>query len=463
MMRSARGIEGVPVTSGEAASDRGAFRTLLLLFLLSLGLHLAYLFSPLASANLFSMDESMYWDLAASLAEKGELSLPYPAFETVGGGERTLFWTPGYPLLLAFALKTGLPANRVVQLIQILMASCAPLLLYPVARAFLNGRRLWIFLTVSACYPYYYQLATQTASETLALFLSLACLGLALGPAARSFAAAALLGTLAAWLSLTRPEFLAFSLVTIGWLVFRWMKAGEGGSRVRAAALIAAFSLWMGAWLYRNMDVTGTAVFTTRSGYSLAYQNEYYHLFSRGEVADEAAWTRSFPELGSEIDRYHYLRKRAAGFILGHPGIFVALSLKRLASIAIPQEAKGLLLGLMGRRDPKPAGIPPWYRLSNAVFLAGLWLLVLPSLIRFLPRLRRCGFAWSGPEGLLLLLVLGQVAVYALFAYIEYQRSIMDMEILLLGLVFRQAAGSVAGEGKPGSDGGYNKPRIGGA
>lgn len=428
-----------------------------LLVAVSLLLHLAYLFSPLARMNFLPMDEGIYWDLAGHLSRDGRLALSGPAFATVGAGEQTLFWTPVYPILLSLALKLSPLVKAspllILQLIQILLVACVPLLMYPIAGRFLKGKWLWLFLVFASLYPYTFQLATQVGSETTALFLSLAALSLACARARKSPLSLLLLGTLAAWLCLDRPEYLAFSLVLLAWVSFRLVRerGPEGGAALDSVSggqgtarglivLCLSFSVWMGAWMYRNYQVTDGIAFTTRSGYSLAYQNEYYNLYSLGEVGSEEEWARAFPAFPTEMRRYAYLKGRARDFIRHHPLVYAQLCAKRLASFFLPQEAKGWIYHVLKRRDFKAVGIPAWFRFSNEVFLAGLWFLVLPASLRFLfrclKRRRLPRSFWESPAGLLLLLILGQMAVYTFFAYIEYQRSILDLEILLLGFFF---------------------------
>ena len=412
------------------------------LFLASLALHLAYLYSPWPIRNHFPMDEGMYWDLASNLVEKSRLCLSGNAFATVGAEERTLFWTPAYPILLAAILKLGIDPPRVIGIVQAVMTSSLPVLLFPVARLVLQGKWLFLFLAFSAAYPYYFQLSSEVGSEVTALFLSLACLALALATSKRTLSVP-LLGTFAAWLCLSRPEFLVFSLLLLGWFVARNLAFPGQVSGRSLVVLLLAFSFWMGLWLYRNYTVTETLAFTTRSGYSLAYQNEYYDAFSKGRMRSQEEWIQSFPEFATEMERFRYLEGRSFRFIREHPGIYLQLCGKRIVSFFLPQAAKQGIYRMLGRKDIKETHIPFWFRMSNWFFLVPLWLLVMPAVLVSARRFKSSLDAVLSPPGLLALLILGQFAVYGIFAYIEYQRSIMDMEIFLLG-VFLVA-------GKPGS------------
>lgn len=409
--------------------------------LLSLILHVGYALSPFAARAFLPMDEGRYWDLAAHLAREGRLCVSEDAFATVKALQPTLFWTPGYPLFLALVLKAGFGARAVV-LLQAAMAASLPLFLWPLLRRFFRGAALWIALAVAAFYPYYFQLSSQVGSETLALFLGAAALMLAAGgrgaAGARTEATTeaftmgraspwrlAALGTLCAWLSLTRPEYLVFAVVLMAWTL-----AARGGGRSGAAALLAAFALWMGLWLGRNYEVTRTLTFTTRSGYSLVYQNEYYRAFTRGETGSEEEWLRGLPGFPTEMGGYRYLKKRGRDFILSHPRDYAVLCAKRVASLAAPAEAKALLYRLAGRKDFHPARLPFAYRWSNLFFLIALWALAVKALAA---RPWKRGLPWSArdPEGLMILLAAGQLAVFALFAYVEYQRSVLDLELLM--------------------------------
>lgn len=425
---------------------RASSPALLAVCLLSFALHLAYAFSPLAEINRLPMDEALYWDLARNLAEQHRFALSTDAFSTVAAGEPTLFWTPGYPLLLAFLLKCGNAyAAALLKVTQALLAAAAPLLLRPVAARLLPRGPAKALLIVAAFYPYYFQLSAQVASENLALFLGLAALALALGserPGPRRFAG---LGAVLAALCLTRPEFLVFSGLLIAWTCARtWSLWPQGRYRL-PALLLAAYAAGMAPWLIRNAAIAGAPIFTTRSGYSQVFQNEYIYLYSQGKVRSEAEWNAAFPPFDSELERYRYLKRRARGFMREHPGAYALLCAKRLVSLLLPYEAKAALYRLSGRKDAKEAPIPPWFRLSNGFFLLGLWGLVLPSAVRF-ARKARGRLDWRSPPALLALILLGQAAVYFLFAYVEYQRSILDLHALLLGAALWSAAGGRDGE-----------------
>jgi hypothetical protein len=184
--------------------------------------------------------------------------------------------------------------------------------------------------------------------------------------------------------------------------------------------------------LQRNHALTGEWIFTTRSGYSLAYQNEYFHRFAAGGLESEAAWQREFPALPNEVERYAYLKARAKAWILGHPPDYALLCIKRQVSLLVPYEAKRLLYAWSGRKDIKQGGMPAWFRFANAVFLALYWALYGSFLVG-LARGARMPFPKpKSLEGLLLLIICAQFAVYTFLAYIEYQRSMFDLEILLL-------------------------------
>lgn len=380
------------------------------------------------------MDEGIYLELGRHLAEAGRLYLDSAAFATVGPGETTLFWTPFYPTLLAAFHGAGIDPARGAAWTQIAMASLLPLLMWPAASRLLRGRWLWGFLILAAVYPYPFQLATQVASESSAQFLALACLALAVSDPLRAPWRAGLLGTAAAWLCLDRPEFLLFAACILAWTAARALPDLRGTPRARLGLIVLAisFAAWTAPWLYRNHGVTGAWIFTTRSGYSLAYQNEYLHRHARGELAGEAEWAREFPALPREIERHAWLKARARSWILANPGAYAGLCLKRAASFALPQEAKRLIYALAGRKDIKGGGLPPWYRFANAVFLALFWAGLGYAAVR-LARGARMRLPDPGSvEGLLLLVAAGQLAVYVLLAYIEYQRSMLDPIFLMI-------------------------------
>ncbi len=192
----------------------------------------------------------------------------------------------------------------------------------------------------------------------------------------------------------------------------------------------------MGAWLYRNYQVADRLVFTTRPGWGLVYENEYFQAFTRGEVGSEEEWTQAFPKFPTEIERFDYLRSRAKKYILQHPFEYVGLCIKRMVSLVLPSQVKSLIYKTLKKPDVRDFKMPFWPQISNAVFLMFFWLLTIPSAYLFFrKRGLHLAFLFS-PAGLLLLFVLGQILVYALFAYIEYQRTIIDLEIILLGAWF---------------------------
>lgn len=410
-----------------------------MLFGISLAVHGGYVFSGLPALHRFPMDGHLYWDLAGNLAREGRFVLSRDAFHTVAAGESTLFWTPLYPLLLAAILQMGGNPELILKGVQAFFAACAPLLLYPAARRLLRGPFLWIFLGVAAFYPYYFLLSAETASEILALVLCLSALSLSLGPENPRLRHFVALGAVLAGLCLTRPEFLVFAAGVFGWTALRLRRKSGGFLGAPLLGMGLAFTACMLPWLARNLAVSGALVFTTRSGYSLAYQNEYFHRYSRGQVASEEEWTRDFPSFSRELERYRYLQARAGRFIREHPVTYITLCAKRIASMALPPEAKAAIYRVMGRRDIKADLVPGLYRYANGVFLLGLWALVIPAVIRFL-WMRGGRFEWTSAPGLLAVVLLGQMSVYALFAYVEYQRSLIDLPFLLLGAALWQAA-----------------------
>lgn len=415
---------------------RTAGRRILLLVCISFALHLAYLASPLPKWNYYRMDEAIYWDLASNLAHKGSLSLSNSVFATTVAGEKTLFWTPVYPGILALIIKTGLPAQRVLQLFQIILTSLLPLVFYPVAYKLLRGKWLWIFLGLTAVYPYYFQLSTQCGSEILALFQSVCCLALALSPKWKSWLNLFLLGVMSAALALNRPEYLAFSLVLLAWTSLHLFLEMKYNFILPVFILALSFSILMGAWLFRNYQIADRIIYTTRPGWGLVYENEYYQSYTQGEIGSEEEWLQTFPVFPTEIQRFEYLRDRAKSYIIKHPLTYAKLCLKRTISLALPAPVKTILYAVFGKRDIKSFQAPIWIQLSNGVFLLFFWLLVLPSCLRFFWQKKfRLKFLLS-PAGLICMLILGQLSVYTLFAYIEYQRSIIDLEIILVGCWF---------------------------
>lgn len=425
-----------------------------LLCFLSLLLHLAYLGSSLPERNSLDTDGAIYMDLASHLAHQGQMSLSSPEFATAAAGERTLFWTPAYPLLLAAILKLGLPLSQVIRIFQAAMASCLPLLLLPTAKIFLKKKWLWGFLAFSAVYPYYFQMSYQISTEVMTLFLSLACLALVLAPKERSLPGFALLGSLMAWLCLTRPEYLVFTALLILWMVARSVFLRQHLRGVQILVLSAAFLIWVGPWVYRNYEITHAWVFTTRAGYSLVRQNEYEQALYTGttKAGEMDEWFASLPTYGTEIERYRHLETRGVRFIHEHPGIYAQKCLKRFVSFFLPHEVKQWLGRAFGKENALGPKLPFWFRLSNLAFLIPLWLLTLPGLFLWIARKKIRPSFWLSPAGLLLLLMLGQFLVYVFLIYVEYQRSIMDMEIILLGFFLRSKPGRVSSGGNPDSE-----------
>lgn len=411
---------------------------LLLLFLVSLIVHVGYVLSPLARANAYVTDDYIYLELGKNLLHCLTLVHDSTIFYIVNGHEPTMFWTPGYPLFVAFLLFCK--SNPIIiSLVQAVFASLMVFPIYGIAKTLVLGRPLWIVVALWALYPFHVLLPNQIASENIALLLTILVTWLCVKPR-QTVATALSCGLCMGILALTRPEFLAFSCIAFLWRCFQRYERLRS-HLVRCACICLAFCLLLVPWLARNHALSGRIVFTTRAAYSLVFENEVWYWThskdaekTRGLFGQEKYFFAALPDKPREIERYDYLLKRGVSYIIGHPLRYGAMCVKRAVSFSIPSTMTSLIYRLFSVKDIKGIRLPPLWELSNVLFTVFLWFVVVPAVAGLFLRRRYTLDFFRGSRGLLLLVAAGQMAVSVAVIYTTYQRSIVDMFWIAFGL-----------------------------
>jgi hypothetical protein len=411
---------------------------LALLFFVSFIVHVGYVLSPIARANAYVTDDYIYLELGKNLLQYLTLVHDSTIFYIVNGHEPTMFWTPGYPLFVAFLLLCK--SNPIIiSLVQAVFTSFMVFPIYGIAKILFSGKQLWIVVSLWALYPFYVLLPNQIASENMAILLTILVTWLCVKPS-QTVATALLCGVCMGILALTRPEFLAFSCVAFLWRCAQRYERLQSHV-VRCACVLLAFCMLLVPWLARNHALSGRIVFTTRAAYSLVFENEVWYWThsreaekTRGLFGQEKYFFDALPAKPREIERYDYLLKRGVSYIIGHPLRYGAMCVKRAVSFSMPSTATSLIYRLFSVKDTKGIRLPPLWELSNLFFTLLLWLVVAPAAAGLLLRTRYTLDFFRGPRGLLLLLAIGQLAVSVAVIYTTYQRSIVDMFWIAFGL-----------------------------
>lgn len=403
-----------------------------ILFLVSLLVHTGYVLSPIGRMNAFPTDDYIYLELGRNLITCLNLVHDTNIFYIVGGHEPTMFWTPVYPFFIALLLLCKTNPLITASLIQAFLMSLMVFPVYGIAKVFFTGRPVWWVALLWALYPLHLLLSYQIASENIAVVLTILATWLCLRRP-QTLGRALMLGLCLGVLSLTRPEFLLFSVIVLLWNLFQ-KHENVKNHLVRSACILFVFATVIFPWLARNHALCGRTVFTTRGAYSLVYENELWYLSHGKTAVQNDGFFENLPYRPREIQRYDYLMNRGVSYIKSHPARYAAMCVKRMVSFSLPSTLTSLFYRVFSAKDIKGMRLPPLWEVSNCFFTFFLWIIVFPGLLKLFLRKRYTLDFFRGPQGLLLLTACGQLAVSVAVIYTTYQRSIIDMNWIVIGL-----------------------------
>jgi len=325
-----------------------------LLFLAALGVRLAYL-ADVADHPAFGTPivDASFYDLAARTLAAGGEAAP------------RLFWQPYlYPRLLATVYAAGGSILTVKVLQAVLGALTA-------VGTFLFGRRRLGFgpgLAAGGMVAFYGPLvlfegellaAGVAAFEAVALLLLLEWAGARLRPASGIFRAAGIgvaIGLAAAVAGLTRPTFLPFLAVAVGWLAVRTFRGTERNTEPRrvawrrtvavTAAAAVAFVAVVLPVAFAAERVTGSFSFLPGSGALNLYIGNSEELCETLTVRPGAEWGEllALPErhgASGYSQRQRFYRERVVDLARDRPGVFLgnlgAKALRFVGSRELPR------------------------------------------------------------------------------------------------------------------------------
>ena|GEM_PF-3276658 len=285
----------------------------------------------------FEDDQRLYDALAENLASGLGYRVGMPAFMIVLPGEPTAFWTPAFPLLLAGLYSVVGHSVLAARAVLGVLASLLTVVLFALGRR-VAGPRVGLAAAVAvALHPLYVAYGGTLLSEGISVLLAASVLlwvyRLLDEPSGR---AAAALGALVGLGGLTRPDILGLGAVVAVGSVAVW--PGNRRSRLKllwVSGLVAVAVV--SPWLARNYQVYGRLLLTTRTGYSLWYQNPYQHQRLQYQWSAEDARSRyaaaveeDIRRIPAEPDRDRALRDLGLEFIRHHPAAYARMALKRV-------------------------------------------------------------------------------------------------------------------------------------
>jgi len=318
--------------------------------------------------------------------------------------------TPGLTFYLAGIYGiAGLNNYFVVRLVQCAMLAVLNVILFRTGKS-IFGRRIavWgVILTIFSQEVIFW--AAKPATEFLYTFLLVLYVWILTNWSLRSGWRRLMLAAFVLGLAtLTRPVAGSIAALTVIVMAFLPLQRPWVSRLTTSALFLVVFSLTLSPWLVRNWLLFDRVILNTNSGHTLYMANE--SLAPPGRDYD-TVWQEQYDRiLGSpepraqplEIEMNDFMSHAARGYILDHPGRFLALGVKRLKKMLterkvyltqVPWET----LSYFGRVDIK---LIRWHPALALVAGFGLVLALL----------RRPGAHW-----MILCVIVGTLAVH--FAY----------------------------------------------
>ncbi|WP_168205268.1 glycosyltransferase family 39 protein [Bythopirellula goksoeyrii] len=410
---------------------------IVLLFLLSLMVHVGYVVSPLAENNFRPIDAAIYLDLAENLAEQGRYCVSHDAFQTVVAGEPTLFWTPVYPVFLAALRLVHLDSHLQIALIQAVLMALSVFPVYGLLQLFLDKRPLLVATIVWVFYPFHVIMTYHIASENICMLIEWCTLFVAATlslhyPEKRSLYL--LLGLMLGVLVLTRPERLLLAAGVCIWIVGRNVVIHKIWGVRNMGILVAGMSFVVLPWLVRNYQITeGHIAFSTRLPFNLLAHNKVWELTSTRQIDSSTEYYSDHPTAGTEYQRAQQLKKDAITFIYENPVTYGLICIRRTASLLMPAFVKDYWMRKFNRRPGSKDLLPLW-EVAQIVFLIAFLAITIPGWFAA----HRAGALtrdfFLGVPGLLFIAAMAQLIVSILISSAPQLRLMTDTYWITLGI-----------------------------
>jgi len=320
--------------------------------LLALALRLGWIAYASFTPTL-SDDAGRYDLLGRSLADNAGYINP--------NGTTTMFWPPGYPLVLASVYKLwpeGALGDHEVSAalaLNAVLGAATVLLVYAIGRRAFDDRTAMLGALLTALFPSLIFLTGVTLTETLFTFLALLAVWLIIElddrrdgahldgapragsagfqPASRrpggSLLLLAVTGVVIGFAALVRGQALLLPLVA---LPFWWRATGRlRDALLRAAGTAAIAMLVVAPWTVRNYDVSGSLVVISSNAGVDFYIGHSPGADGRGRIVDDLVFRypdRPQPEAEVQINRDGF--REGIEYAAKHPLREVTLSARKL-------------------------------------------------------------------------------------------------------------------------------------
>lgn len=262
--------------------------------------------SPIVVGNFVSGDAIYYLELGRNIAAGNGMSID---------GSPTAFVGPGYPVFLGLLLKLGLDPLG-VGIVQAGLGATTAGLIAVLAAEFATpqSKRTWAAVAggSAAAYPHLVFWTGYVLTETVFVFLVVACLVSTLMAIRReSLPAALIAGAIGAAAALTRPAFLGVIVSGGVWWLIREGAAGRGARLLLPVVFGVAAAIPIAAWTVRNFVDLGAPIVTSTEGGNVFYQGNSRNSTggSTGYVDQRDYTPIIFPPGMSEVEKdAEYLR-----------------------------------------------------------------------------------------------------------------------------------------------------------
>lgn len=287
-----------------------------LIFLLGLSLRLAsVLFVPQIGVN--RGDAYRYTLTTANLLSGKGYSFT--------DGKPDLFLAPGYPFFLALVYKAcGMDNYAAVRIAQSILSAFVILLIYSLAKIVFNQKVAILSAFAASVYPGFIGYSGLLLPQVLAVFLILVFLVILLARSDNSYWRACLLGLIAGYACLIRPESLLFWLFLCAML---FLAGKERKYSLKFLLIILVFMfLVIAPWTARNYKVSGRPVLI-----SVHYGDVMWYSTWKGEWLEyktEPPYTTIAQGLGP-VDGANAYLKAAILNVKEYPCIYIKMCVKR--------------------------------------------------------------------------------------------------------------------------------------
>ncbi|HVJ82569.1 MAG TPA: glycosyltransferase family 39 protein [Planctomycetia bacterium] len=295
--------------SSTPAPARG-YRVLLLAIILlaGAGLRIGYAaYRGLATPPETGTDQEEYdlyaWNLAQGRGYRG------PSPDVADQDHATAYRPPGPSFVMACVYAVAGHRHDAARVVNCLLGTASIWLLYLIgARTFGSLAATWA-AAVYACYPLAVMQSGELLSEPLGVFLFLWLVLTALRfDAAPSWRSAVATGVVLALGLLTRPNYVFFAPLLLGWILIRgW---GRPGIWRQAAIVCVAAGLTIAPWAARNYGVFGKLIPFSTAGGSALLQGNNREILTNPRYAGYSIWDTELPEYrealrsaGDEVER----------------------------------------------------------------------------------------------------------------------------------------------------------------